>query len=295
MCRDKAAVEHVFSEAKERFGAPDVLVNNAGLALGLEPAQACSLDDWDTMVDTNIKGLLYCTRAALPGMVERHSGHVVNLGSIAGTYAYPGSNVYGASKGFVLQFSRGLRCDLHGTGVRVTDVEPGLLESEFSNVRFKGDESRFDTLYENAYPLRPEDIADTIWWVVSRPAHVNVSQVEVMPTTQSLASARVFKGNSPPRGVNFEYSCHLMKIACTFEKTFGASNLHPPNASTFGFPKPVGRDSISVKVLEGKGEARAALVGLGKGTGNFLQEVSRSPPQLFYFQPSARSRRTFSP
>ena len=127
-------------------------------------------------------------------MVERHSGHVPNLGSIAGTYAYPGSNVYGASKGFVLQFSRGLRCDLHGTGVRVTDVEPGLLESEFSNVRFKGDESRFDTLYENAHPLRPEDIADTIWWVVSRPAHVNVSQVEVMPTTQSLASARVFKG-----------------------------------------------------------------------------------------------------
>ena len=120
--RDKAAVEHVFSEAKERFGAPDVLVNNAGLALGLEPAQACSLDDWDTMVDTNIKGLLYCTRAALPGMVERHSGHVVNLGSIAGTYAYPGSNVYGASKGFVLQFSRGLRCDLHGTGVRVSPV-----------------------------------------------------------------------------------------------------------------------------------------------------------------------------
>mgnify|MGYP002590255060 FL=1 len=148
----------------------------------------------DSYVDTNIKGLLYCTRAALPGMVERHSGHVVNLGSIAGTYAYPGSNVYGASKGFVLQFSRGLRCDLHGTGVRVTDVEPGLLESEFSNVRFKGDESRFDTLYENAHPLRPEDIADTIWWVVSRPAHVNVSQVEVMPTTQSLASARVFKG-----------------------------------------------------------------------------------------------------
>ena len=192
--RDKAAVEHVFAEAKERFGAPDVLVNNAGLALGLEPAQACSLDDWDTMVDTNIKGLLYCTRAALPGMVERHSGHVVNLGSIAGTYAYPGSNVYGASKGFVLQFSRGLRCDLHGTGVRVTDIEPGLLESEFSNVRFKGDESRFDTLCENAHPLRPEDIADTIWWVVSRPAHVNVSQVEVMPTTQSLASARVFKG-----------------------------------------------------------------------------------------------------
>lgn len=188
--RHRDEVEQVF----KTMGDIDVLVNNAGLALGLEPAQECSLDDWDTMVDTNIKGLLYCTRAALPGMVARKTGHVVNLGSIAGTYAYPGSNVYGASKGFVLQFSRGLRCDLHGTGVRVTDIEPGLLESEFSDVRFKGDESRFENLYKNAHPLRPEDVADAIWWVTTRPAHVNVSQVEIMPTTQSLASARVFKG-----------------------------------------------------------------------------------------------------
>lgn len=188
--RDRDEVERAFKD----MGDIDVLVNNAGLALGLEPAQECSLDDWDTMVDTNIKGLLYCTRAALPGMVARKAGHVVNLGSIAGTYAYPGSNVYGASKGFVLQFSRGLRCDLHGTGVRVTDIEPGLLESEFSDVRFKGDESRFETLYKNAHPLHPEDVADAIWWVATRPAHVNVSQVEIMPTTQSLASARVFKG-----------------------------------------------------------------------------------------------------
>lgn len=188
--RDREDVERAFAD----MGDIDVLVNSAGLALGLEPAQECSLDDWDAMVDTNIKGLLYCTRAALPGMVARKAGHVVNLGSIAGTYAYPGSNVYGASKGFVLQFSRGLRCDLHGTGVRVTDIEPGLLESEFSNVRFKGDESRFENLYKNAHPLRPEDVADAIWWVATRPAHVNVSQVEIMPTTQSLASARVFKG-----------------------------------------------------------------------------------------------------
>lgn len=188
--RDREDVECAFAD----MGDIDVLVNNAGLALGLDPAQECSLDDWDAMVDTNIKGLLYCTRAALPGMVARKAGHVVNLGSIAGTYAYPGSNVYGASKGFVLQFSRGLRCDLHGTGVRVTDIEPGLLESEFSNVRFKGDESRFENLYKNAHPLRPEDVADAIWWVATRPAHVNVSQVEIMPTTQSLASARVFKG-----------------------------------------------------------------------------------------------------
>lgn len=188
--RRRDDVERAFKD----MGDIDVLVNNAGLALGLEPAQECSLDDWDTMVDTNIKGLLYCTRAALPGMVARKAGHVVNLGSIAGTYAYPGSNVYGASKGFVLQFSRGLRCDLHGTGVRVTDIEPGLLESEFSDVRFKGDQSRFENLYTNAHPLRPEDVADAIWWVATRPAHVNVSQVEIMPTTQSLASARVFKG-----------------------------------------------------------------------------------------------------
>lgn len=193
LCLDVRDGEEV-KRAFEEMGDLDVLVNNAGLALGLEPAQECSLEDWDTMVDTNIKGLLYCTRAALPGMVARKSGHVVNLGSIAGTYAYPGSNVYGASKGFVLQFSRGLRCDLHGTGVRVTDIEPGLLQSEFSDVRFKGDESRFRDLYKNAHPLRPEDVADAIWWVVSRPAHVNVSQVEIMPTTQSLASARVFKG-----------------------------------------------------------------------------------------------------
>lgn len=193
LCLDVRDGEEV-KRAFEKMGVLDVLVNNAGLALGLEPAQECSLEDWDTMVDTNIKGLLYCTRAALPGMVARKSGHVVNLGSIAGTYAYPGSNVYGASKGFVLQFSRGLRCDLHGTGVRVTDIEPGLLQSEFSDVRFKGDESRFRDLYKNAHPLRPEDVADAIWWVVSRPAHVNVSQVEIMPTTQSLASARVFKG-----------------------------------------------------------------------------------------------------
>ena len=187
------AAYEVFNYTLEKNITIDALVNNAGFGDFGNFWEVDAQRQTD-LLQVNIMTLVQLTRYFLPGMVERHSGHVVNLGSIAGTYAYPGSNVYGASKGFVLQFSRGLRCDLHGTGVRVTDVEPGLLESEFSNVRFKGDESRFDTLYENAYPLRPEDIADTIWWVVSRPAHVNVSQVEVMPTTQSLASARVFKG-----------------------------------------------------------------------------------------------------
>ncbi len=126
---DRAAVERTFAALPAAFAEIDMLVNNAGLALGLEPAHQCNLDDWDTMVDTNIKGLTYCTRAILPGMVARGRGHVVNVGSIAGSYAYPGGNVYGATKAFVEQFSRNLRCDLHGTGVRVTNVEPGFLET----------------------------------------------------------------------------------------------------------------------------------------------------------------------
>ena len=196
--RDRDCVLTAFGALEERYSASDteplvVLVNSAGLALGLEPAQECSLEDWETMVDTNVKGLMFCTRALLPGMVRRGFGHVVNIGSIAGSYAYPGGNVYGASKSFVLQFSRGLRCDLHGTGVRVTNIEPGLLETDFSSVRFKGDEERAASVYRGTKPLTASDIADIIWWVVATPAHVDITQVEVMPTTQSLGATRVFK------------------------------------------------------------------------------------------------------
>ena len=191
--RDKDAVFKAFASLPAAFAAVDTLVNNAGLALGLEPAQAASLDDWDTMVDTNIKGLMYCTRALLPGMVERKRGHVLNIGSIAGSYAYPGGNTYGATKAFVEQFSRNLRCDLHGTGVRVTNIEPGLLETEFSLVRFKGDTAAADALYNGSDPLRPEDIAEIVWWANARPAHVNICRVEVMPTCQSNAALRVWK------------------------------------------------------------------------------------------------------
>lgn len=189
--RDREAVNAAFADLPEDFRDIDVLVNNAGLALGLEPAQEASLDDWDTMVDTNIRGIMYCARAALPGMIARGSGHVINIGSIAGTYAYPGGNVYCATKAFSLQFSRALRCDTHGTGVRVTDIEPGLLETEFSLVRFKGDAERSNRLYAGADPLRPEDIADIIWWVATQPGHVNITQVEVMPTSQTLGGTRV--------------------------------------------------------------------------------------------------------
>jgi 3-hydroxy acid dehydrogenase/malonic semialdehyde reductase len=192
--RDRQAVNRAFASLPPDFAAIDILVNSAGLALGLDPAQTCDLDDWDVMIDTNVKGLTYCTRAVLPGMVARGKGHVVNLGSIAGSYAYPGGNVYGATKAFVEQFSRNLRCDLHGTGVRVTNVEPGLLETEFSLVRFKGNASAADAVYQDAVPLRAEDIADVIWWAGTRPAHVNICRVEVMPTCQSNVGPRVYKG-----------------------------------------------------------------------------------------------------
>lgn len=194
--RDAQAVQVALADGAGLPGewrAVDVVVNNAGLALGLGPASQCSLDDWTTMVDTNIKGLLHVTRALLPGMVERRRGHVVNLGSIAGTYAYPGGNVYGGTKAFIMQFSRGLRADLHGTGVRVTNIEPGLAESEFSMVRFGGDVERATRLYEGAAALRPEDVADAIAWAVSRPAHVNVSRIEIMPTSQSFGALPVHR------------------------------------------------------------------------------------------------------
>lgn len=191
--RDKEALERAIESLPEDFQELDVLINNAGLALGLEPAQACDTDEWDAMVDTNIKGLIHCTRAILPGMIARKSGHVINLGSIAGNWPYPGGNVYGATKAFVQQFSRNLRCDLHGTGVRVTNIEPGLAESEFSVVRFGGDAEKAAKVYEGTSPLTPEDIAESIWWVASLPAHVNINALEIMPTCQSWAPLSVFR------------------------------------------------------------------------------------------------------
>jgi len=171
----------------------DVLLNNAGLALGLEPAWQADLDDWDTMVDTNIKGLIYCTRAVLPGMVARDRGHVINIGSTAGNWPYPGGHVYGATKAFVQQFSRNLRADLLGTRVRVTAIAPGMAESEFSQVRFKGDEERAARVYRGAEPLRPEDIAEIVFFVAGLPPHVNVNALEVMPVDQAWGPLAVHR------------------------------------------------------------------------------------------------------
>ncbi|NOY13368.1 MAG: SDR family NAD(P)-dependent oxidoreductase [Deltaproteobacteria bacterium] len=163
----------------------DLLLNNAGLALGLEPSWEVAIDDWETMVDTNIKGLMYCTRAVLPQMVARNRGHVVTIGSVAGSWPYPGGNVYGGTKAFVQQFSRNLRADLAGKKVRVTNIAPGMAESEFSNVRFKGDDEKAAQVYQGTDPLLPEDIAEMVWWVATLPAHVNINAIEAMPVAQS--------------------------------------------------------------------------------------------------------------
>ncbi|GHU03974.1 NAD(P)-dependent oxidoreductase [Alphaproteobacteria bacterium] len=184
-----AAVDSLPAE----FADIDILVNNAGSAQGLGPAQNASLDDWDQMIDTNVKGLVYCTRAVLPGMVKRGRGHIVNLGSIAGTYPYPGGNVYAGTKAFVHQFTLDTRSDLLGTGVRATVIEPGMCETEFSVVRFKGDEKRAADVYKGMKPLSAADIAECIYWVGTLPPHVNVNVLEVMPVQQAFGPFAVHR------------------------------------------------------------------------------------------------------
>ena len=192
--RDRDAIEAAVAALPAAFAAVDLLVNNAGLALGLEPAQRALLEDWEQMVDTNIKGLMTMTRALLPGMVARNRGHIVNLGSIAGEWPYPGGNVYGATKAFVRQFSLNLRADLLGTRLRVTDIEPGLCGgTEFSNVRFHGDDARAAKVYEQTEPLTAEDVADAVHWVATRPAHVNINTISLMPTCQAFAPLAVHR------------------------------------------------------------------------------------------------------
>lgn len=171
--------------------AIDVLVNNAGLALGLEPAHRADLNDWDEMIATNIRSLTHITRLILPGMVERASGHIINIGSVAGTYPYAGGNVYGATKAFVHQFSLNLRADLHSTGVRVTNIEPGLAETNFSRTRFKGDAAKADSVYAGTEPLTGDDIAEAVFWTATLPPHMNINTMEIMPTDQSFAGMQV--------------------------------------------------------------------------------------------------------
>ena len=183
--RDRAATEHALAGAGTLLAIADILVNNAGLALALESVQAGNPDDWDQMIDTNVKGLLYVTRAVLPGMVARRRGHIVNIGSVAGHLVYAGGAVYSATKFAVRAISDALRYDVLGTGVRVTNVEPGLAETEFSLVRFKGDKERAGAVYRGVEPLTAEDVADAVLWAVTRPPHVDVQSIILMPTDQA--------------------------------------------------------------------------------------------------------------
>ncbi|CAM3800363.1 SDR family NAD(P)-dependent oxidoreductase [Castellaniella denitrificans] len=190
--RDEQAIAAMKASLPENWRDVDVLVNNAGLALGTEKAQEAILREWRTMIDTNVTGLALMTHAFLPGMVARKRGLIVNIGSVAGKYPYPGGNVYGATKAFVAQFSRNLRADLAGTGVRVTDVQPGLCgDTEFSLTRYRGDRQKADSVYVGAHPLSPDDIAETVAWVASLPPRVNVNAIEVMPTSQSFSALTI--------------------------------------------------------------------------------------------------------
>lgn len=189
---DKSQVQKFFAELPEAFRDIDVLVNNAGLARGMDPAQEASLVDWDRMVDTNIKGLLYVTRSALDSMKKRNIGHIVNISSSAAIIPYKGGNVYGGTKAFVSHFSRNLRTDLLGTGIRVTNIEPGAAETEFFTVRFK-DKQAPDGFYKGWNPLTAEDIANTIKWAIDQPEYVNISNVEVMPTDQTYGGLATYK------------------------------------------------------------------------------------------------------
>ncbi len=192
---DVKATEQALNHRPAGWQSIDLLVNNAGLALGLEPAYKANLADWYQMIDTNVKGLVTVTRLILPEMVAKSSGHIINLSSIAGTYPYPGGNVYGGTKAFVKQFSLNLRADLAGTKVRVTNVEPGLCGgTEFSNVRFKGDDEKAAQVYANVQYVTPEDIANIVLWLNQQPEHVNINRIEVMPTAQTFAPLNVSRG-----------------------------------------------------------------------------------------------------
>ena len=188
--RDEVALEASLAALPESFRGIDVLVNNAGLALGTAPAHKASLQDWRTMIDTNITALVTLTHRLLPGLIER-KGVIINMSSVAASYPYPGGNTYGGSKAFVKQFSLGLRSDLHGTGVRVTSIEPGMAETEFTLVRTHGDQAASDKMYGDATPMTAENIAEQLYYIATLPPHLNINRLEIMPVTQSFAGFQV--------------------------------------------------------------------------------------------------------
>tara|TARA_Y100000590_G_scaffold89337_1_gene100489 strand:- start:261 stop:1019 length:759 start_codon:yes stop_codon:yes gene_type:complete len=183
---DKNSVFSVIEDLPQEFKKISILINNAGLAWGFEPAQNVELKKWETMIDTNCKGLVYMTKAILPGFIKRNKGHIINIGSVAGTYPYGGGNVYGGTKAFVKQFSLGLKSDLLGTKVKITNIEPGMADTEFSLVRFSGNKKKAKNVYKNMTPLSGDDIAESIFWAIKRPSHVNINRIELMPLQQGF-------------------------------------------------------------------------------------------------------------
>ncbi len=192
---DKNAMKSAIESLPASHKNIDLLINNAGLALGLDKAYEANPDDWETMIDVDVKGLTLMTRLVVEGMASRKSGHIVNIGSTAGNYPYAGGNVYGAAKAFVKQFSLNLRADLTGTNIRVTNVEPGQVETQFSTVRFKGDKDRAAKVYANTKSLTADDVAESVFWAATLPAHMNINRLEIMPTTQSFAGLSVERSN----------------------------------------------------------------------------------------------------
>ena len=190
--QDSVQINNAIDSLPSDFKDIDLLINNAGLALGTAAAQDSDLEQWNTMVDTNIRGLMSLTHKVLPTLIQQR-GAVINISSVAASYPYPGGNVYGGTKAFVVQFSLGLRSDLHGTGVRVTCVEPGMSETEFTLVRTKGDQSASDKLYEGANPMTGDDIAQTLYWIATLPSHMNINRVELMPVNQSFGPFQVHR------------------------------------------------------------------------------------------------------
>ena len=188
---DRAAMEKSIGEIPDKFRSIDLLINNAGLALGQDKAQYSNLDDWDMMVNVNVLGLIRMTRLVLDGMVARKAGHIINIGSTAGSYPYPGGHIYCASKAFMKQFSLSLRSDLPGTTIRVTNIEPGMVQTQFSLVRFKGDQSKAEAVYASTNPLKADDVAEAVVWAATLPPHVNINRIEIMPTTQSPGPLQV--------------------------------------------------------------------------------------------------------
>ena len=184
--RNKDDVFQTILNLPKDFNKVSVLINNAGLAWGLEPAHKVDIKKWETMIDTNCKGLVYMTWAILPGLIKRNKGHIVNIGSVAGSYPYEGGNVYGGTKAFVKQFSLGLKSDLLGTKVKITNIEPGMADTEFSLIRYSGNKKKANEVYKNMTPLSGKDIDETILWSINRPSHVNINRIELMPLQQGF-------------------------------------------------------------------------------------------------------------